>query len=213
MRATAASTAVGTAPPTSTSPAEAVRWVEEYGDLMFRFALARVRQREVAEDLVQEALLAAWQSRDRFEGRSSRKTWLFHILRHKIVDHLRRRSREVEIADDDALAALAENQFAMGANGPTHWGRGVGPRSWGQPAQSLENHEFWVAVHDCSDRLPERVARAFVLRDVDGMDTESICEILDIKPAHLFVLLHRARLALRRCLELNWFRNPKQPSA
>ena len=201
----------------STSPdqsgkIEPARWVEEYGDLLFRFALARVRQREAAEDLVQEALLAAWQSRNRFEGRSAPKTWLLSILKHKIVDYLRKASRMVELAEGDDLARLAEQQFVIGSAGPTHWARGVGPRSWGHPVQSVERAEFWATVHDCGERLPERVGRAFVLRDVDGLETEEICQILNIKQSHLFVLLHRARLALRRCLELNWFRNSKRPS-
>lgn len=191
---------------------EPSRWVDEYGDLLFRFALVRVRRREVAEDLVQEALLAAWQSRHRFEGRSSQKTWLLQILRHKIVDYLRKASRAIEVADGDDLARLAEQQFASGSAGLTHWARNVAPRGWGQPAQSLENEEFWSTVHDCSERLPERAGRAFVLRDVDGLETEEICQLLGIKQSHLFVLLHRARLALRRCLELNWFRNPKRPT-
>lgn len=196
----------------NTQEPDPVQWVSEYGDVLFRFALVRVRRREVAEDLVQEALLAAWQSRDCFQGRSSPKTWLLGILKHKIVDHFRKLSRDIGIADSDELAALAEQQFAAGASGPTHWSRGVGPRNWSQPDQSLENSEFWTAVHDCSERLPGRVGKAFVLRDVDGLESDEICQILDIKQSHLFVLLHRARLALRRCLELNWFRNPKRPT-
>ena len=213
MTATPTAAAPGlSAPEKKAQEPDPAQWVAEYGDVLFRFALARVRRREVAEDLVQEALLAAWRSRDRFQGRSSQKTWLLQILKHKIVDHLRKFSREIGMADSDELAALVDQQFATGASGPTHWSKGVGPRNWSQPDQSLENNEFWITVHNCSERLPERVGRAFVLRDVDGLESDEICQILDIKHSHFFVLLHRARLALRRCLELNWFRNPKPPT-
>ena len=188
--------------------ADPALWVQEYGDVLFRVALGRVRRPEVAEDLVQEAFLAAWQSRQRFAGRSSRKTWLLRILSHKIVDYFRRTNREVQFADADELASFEAKQFEAGESGGTHWDRSVAPRGWRHPAQSLENAEFWAVFHDCTERLPERVGRVFVMREVDGLETGEICQTLNIKQSHLFVMLHRARLALRRCLELNWFRTP-----
>lgn len=182
------------------------RWVESHGDFLFRQALARVRQRETAEDLVQETFLAAWQSRQRFAGRASEKTWLLGILRNKIVDHYRRLGRENDLSDMETLAELEEKQFHSGWLGGAHWDTSVAPRNWSRPEQSLEQSEFWSALHECTRKLPGKIARVFMLRDVEEWASERICHELRIKPSHLFVMLHRARLALRRCLEVSWFK-------
>ena len=182
------------------------QWVHRYGDCLFRHAQARVGQREVAEDLVQDVFVAAWKSRDQFAGRSSEKTWLMRILRNKIVDYYRRRRIEMEIGETDELRDLEEKQFHSGWNG-THWRKGAAPRSWANPRQCLERLEFWNVVEECTSKLPRTTAQVFLLREMDGMASEEICCELNVKPAHFFVLIHRARLALRRCLEVNWFRN------
>jgi len=183
-------------------------WVHQCGDCLFRHARARVGQEEVARDLVQDVFVAAWKSRDQFAGRSSEKNWLMRILRNKIVDYYRQRRVEPEIAETDELRDLEAEQFHSGWNG-THWHKGAAPKSWAHPRQSLERLEFWKVVYECASKLPRTTAQAFLLRETDGMASEEICRELKIKPSHFFVLVHRARLALRRCLELNWFRNER----
>jgi len=183
-------------------------WVERYGDCLFRHACARVSQPEVAEDLVQEALIAAWKSRAEFGGRASEKTWLMRILRNKIADYYRKQRLKLEATDLDALQELEEQQFENGWSG-THWQKGTAPRTWANPRQSLERAEFWKVVYECTSKLPGKVAQVFLLREVDDLASDEICRELNIKPSHLFVLTHRARLALRRCLELRWFRNER----
>ena len=187
---------------------DAEAWVERYGDLLFRQALFRVGRREVAEDLVQEVFLAAWKSRDQYAGRASEKTWLMQILRHKVADYYRRQTPE-ERGEFGDLEQFERSQFQEGGWQGAHWAAGATPKPWMLPWQRLERAEFWQAVSDCTGRLPPKVARIFLLRDVDELETDEICSALGIKTAHLFVLLHRARLAMRRCLELNWFRRRK----
>jgi len=190
---------------------EAEAWVDRYGDFLFRQAFARVGRREVAEDLVQEVFLAAWKAREQYAGRASEKTWLMEILRHKIADYYRRRAPEVELGGGADLEEFERSQFEDGGWKGAHWGTGTAPRAWMLPWQNLERSEFWQAVGHCTEHMPPKVAQVFVLRDVDELETEEICSQLGIKTAHLFVLLHRARLAMRRCLELNWFRR-RQPN-
>ena len=181
-------------------------WVAGHGDYLFRHALARTGSQDVAEDLVQETFLAAWKSAPRFAGRASERTWLSSILRNKIADFYRRQRPEISLGDVEALAQVEEQQFTKDSLYDGHWGSGAAPIEWKDASRSAEQAEFWETLHQCTHKLPEKTARVFLLRELDGCDSEEICRELNLKPAHLFVLLHRARLALRRCLELHWFR-------
>jgi len=192
------------APVRTLSPDE---WVHQHGDYLFRQALIRTDRPELAEDLVQETFLAAWKSAPRFAGRASERTWLLSILRHKIADHYRRHERDFETIDTEELARLEEQQFRQGGLGGGSWQSPVAPRKWTGIEPSLEQAEFWKVLHECTQKLPASTARVFLLREVDEWSTDAICRELQIKPQNLFVMLHRARLALRRCLELNWFRD------
>jgi RNA polymerase sigma-70 factor (ECF subfamily) len=179
------------------------RWVDEHGDALYRFALTHVRDAAVAQDLVQEAFLAALRARAGFAGRSSERTWLIGILKHKIADHLRQLSRE--------RRALEESQTDAGASPfdkRGHWRiqEGLGPRDWGRDAgKALEASEFWRTLERCLNDLSTRVAEAFILRELDALSTDEICKVLNVTATNLWVMLHRARTQLRRCLELNWF--------
>lgn len=181
-------------------------WVARHGDCLFRHALARVSRQETAQDLVQETFLAAWQSAHRFAGRASERSWLLGILRNKIADHYRARRTEIAYEDADEMAGLEEQQFSRARQGTRPWNPGNYPADWGDARASLEQAEFWETLHECVHKLPEKTARVFFLRELDGCECDAICRELDIKSSHLFVLLHRARLALRRCLELRWFK-------
>jgi RNA polymerase sigma-70 factor (ECF subfamily) len=174
-------------------PAE---WVDRYGDLLYSYALLRVRRPEVAADLVQETFVEAWKARDSFAGRSAVGTWLVGILKHKVLDHLRREARRTGVP----LDTLDEQFFTRRGfwkAGPGHWP--------GDPAAALERAEFWEVFRACLAGLPETLADAFVLREIDGLDGDEICKILDITPTNLWARLHRARLHLRACLERRWF--------
>jgi RNA polymerase sigma-70 factor, ECF subfamily len=185
------------------------RWVEEYGDLLFGFAMVRVRDRGVAQELVQDTFLAALQASQSFAGRSNEKAWLFGILRHKMVDHFRRKSREIEVADLEPGNPEEEGFFHTSGPGKDGWIRQVAPQSWDAPDESLVSKEFQAAFSGCISQLPERTAQVFLLREVDGVSSEEICKDLSVSANNLWVMLHRARIALRRCLEVHWFGHAK----
>lgn len=172
-------------------------WLDRYGDVLYRHALLRVRRHELAEDLVQETLLAALEARKRFSGDSSEQTWLISILRRKVVDHFRRASR----------SRPAELDTASGPEFFTPRGRWKGNlRAWpGDPRQVLEREEFWQVLELCLSRLPSAVAGAFVLKELEGLARTEVCDELQITPSNLSVRLHRARLLLQQCLDRNWF--------
>jgi RNA polymerase sigma-70 factor (TIGR02943 family) len=185
----------------ATDPA---RWVDEHGDYLFRFALSRLRRREAAEDLVQETFLAALRARERFAGASSERTWLVGILKRKIVDHLRRTGREQPAGDLAAVDRWADGLFDERG----HWRKK--PGKWpADPSAALEKTEFWSIFSRCLGKLPERLANAFVLREVEELDSHEVCKVLGVSANNLWVMLHRARLGLWRCLEINWFGTKK----
>lgn len=180
------------------------RWVDEHGDYLFHYALSRLRDPGRAEDFVQEALLAALRSADRYQGRSCERTWLTGILKNKLLDHFRKAGRETNFTDLEFYAEEEEKTFENQAF-PDHWNNASAPSEWEDAGGALDREEFWRVFQKCSSKLPERVARVFLLREVDDMPSDEICATLNISPNNLWVMLHRARLALRRCLEMNWF--------
>ncbi len=179
---------------------EAINWVDEHGDYLFRFALSRLRKHEVAEDLVQETFLAALRARDRFAGASSERTWLVGILKRKIVDHLRHKGHELPVSDLTALDQRVEALFDERGN----WRKK--PGKWpSDPSAALEREEFWAVFTACLRKLPERLASVFTLRELEALDSRQVCKVLSITANNLWVMLHRARLGLWLCLEVNWF--------
>jgi len=182
-------------------------WVEKYWDVLFGFAASRVSDQGIAKDLVQETFLAALNGRDAFAGRSSERAWLFGILRNKLVDYYRLQSREVSL--DHGEASLPEEQGAFCASGlgKDGWVARLAPRAWETPDKSLSDKEFHAVLRTCMSRLPERIAQVFKLREIDELSTEEICNDLGVLPNNLCVMLHRARMGLRRCLEVHWFEN------
>jgi len=187
------------------------RWVGEHGDELYRYALSRVTQPETAKDLVQETFLAAWRSSEQFAGKSSERTWLFRIMRNKIADHYRKKRPEFAVDNLNELAELEQKQFQQTGMHRGAWAAAVSPRKWEDATQSMQTAEFWKIVHQCADKLPSKVATVFTMREIDGQSSDEICAALEINRSHLGVLMHRARLAMRRCLELNWFRPPTHP--
>ena len=183
-------------------------WVDRYGDYLYRFALARIKDPSLAEDLVQETLLAALQGRKGFQRRSALQTWLTAILKHKIIDHLRKKKRIQTIEDIDAVGETVDGFYEKkGA-----WR--IRPGNWDiNPAKVLEQRQFMDVLYRCLSELPERLAKAFVLREMEGLSTEELCKSMQITATNSWVMLYRARSYLRRCLEINWFEIPVSESA
>jgi RNA polymerase sigma-70 factor (TIGR02943 family) len=181
------------------------RWPEEHGDALFSFVMARVRSHSVAQDVVQETFLAALKARGSFAGRSSERAWLFGILRNKLADYYRLQSRETPWADPEFSGAVDEGLFHGSGPGKDGWISKLAPKRWAAPDESLVGKEFEGVFNQCLSGLPERVAHVFLLREVDETPSDIICKELGISSTNLWVMLHRARMALRRCLEAHWF--------
>ncbi|HQS56938.1 MAG TPA: sigma-70 family RNA polymerase sigma factor [Gallionellaceae bacterium] len=178
-------------------------WVSQHGDYLFRFAMVRLRDEHLAEDAVQETLLAALQGQKNFSGDSSERTWLVGILKHKIVDLIRKKVREPTLVNVDEAMEFGEDEVTDALFDNTgHW---VTPcQDWGSPDKVLEQKRFWKILSECLKRLPPQLAMLYSLREISGMDTEEICKDLNISPTNSWVMLHRARLGLKQCFEVHW---------
>jgi RNA polymerase sigma-70 factor (ECF subfamily) len=170
--------------------------VEGERPYLLRYARLQLRDRHAAEDAVQETLLAALAGEAGFAGRSNLRTWLTGILKHKIIDALRRLARETPLAED-------ESDFDAAFDERGHWREP--PSGWEDPDRLLEQKEFLAALERCLAGLPQKSARAFMMREHLGFETDDICKELGITPTHCWVLLYRARMALRECLQESWF--------
>ena len=187
--------------PSPADPADFRTQVESLRPYLLRYAALQLRDAAAAEDAVQEALLAALAGEASFAGRSNLRTWLTGILKHKIVDAIRRQAREQPAAQSDAQSEAAEFDALFDHRG--HWEEA--PDAWEQPEAALGQKQFLAALEACLRALPERTARVFMMREHLGLETPEICKELEITATHCWVMLHRARMALRLCLEKNWF--------
>ena len=169
---------------------------------LLKFARLQLRDEAWAEDVVSETLLAALARPQAFAARSQLRTWLVGILKHKIVDVLRSRAREVTLdsgTDDESADPL--EHMAFKASG--HFAER--PADWGNPEQDLGSRQFMTILEACTEKLPAVQGRLFLMREWLELSSEEICKELGLTPTNLYVQLHRARLRLRECLELNWF--------
>ena len=177
------------------------RWLERHGRYLFRFALATLRDERLAEDAVQDCLLAALKAQEGYTGSASERTWLTGILKHKVIDIIRRQSREQPSEDIEVEAELARDiDDAFDDTG--HWSYTLA--DWGDPVRAFESKRFWEVLEYCLKHMPARLARLFMLREVNGMETENLCKELSITPTNLWTMLYRSRMSLKRCLEKRW---------
>lgn len=174
-------------------------WVEEYADYLFNFAVTRVSDAEIAKDLVQETFFAGLKSADNYKGEAAERTWLVAILKRKVIDHYRKinsKKGKAEVrmnyssqsdSEGDWLEEQVADPFSTTSN------------------NFLENEELGEAIQNCISKLPKKQSQVFVMKTIQGIDTEDICNELDINPSNLWVMIHRARTALMGCLNKNWF--------
>jgi RNA polymerase sigma-70 factor (ECF subfamily) len=176
-------------------------WVEEHADYLFQFAFVRLRNRAAAEDAVQETFLAGIKAWDRYDGKTPVRYWLRGILRHKVVDYIRKASREIAVDDTEGkeiLESFKYKAFGIATQHPPDWKF--------DPGHAYQQTEFWEVFYQCMSKLKDKTGLAFTLRELEGHSTEDICKELDLKPNNLWVVLHRARTQLKSCLEENWIR-------
>mgnify|MGYP001405737074 CR=1 FL=1 len=174
-------------------------WLNEYGDELVRFATFRVKNQEIAEDLVQDTFLSAFKSYDSYKGEASVKTWLFAILKNKIFDYYKKDLKKSEITDciDDKDPSF--NSFGIWKVYVPNWAK--------SPNEQLENKELIEVFNNCKDKLKKDQAKVFTMKYLDGIDSEEICKVLDITKSNYWIILHRTRMQLRKCIEDNWFKN------
>jgi len=173
---------------------------------MLKFAQLQLRNKETAEDLVQESIEAALKRSSTFAGRSTLKTWVFAILRNRIIDHVRQAGRIVpasSLLEDDENWLERQDALFSERGG---WRESARPHAWPAPEESMQSQQFWRVFEVCLDRLPPNTGRVFMMREFLGFDTEEICAQLSITSTNLHVILHRARLKLRACMEAGWGR-------
>jgi len=191
----------------STTPVTDPRFaeIESHRPYLVRYALSQLRDGQLAEEAVQEALLAALESISSFGGKSSLRTWLTSILRFKVIDLQRRAGAERQLFDAAQVDAVADDEAWLDDlfDETGHWR--IPPQAWSDPEACLEQRRFWEVFERCLDRLPGAAGRIFFKREILGEETDAICKDERITASNCWVILHRARLGLRACLEKNWF--------
>lgn len=174
------------------------RWIDKYSDYLFNYTIVRVNDREVTHDIISETFLAALKSRKNFKGESTERTWLISILKRKIIDYYRR---------INSAKGQAEIKFTpRGEVDEGDWLEERIPDVSGSTAEDIiENRELGLAILSCLEQLNERQATIFKMKTIEGIETEEICNEFNISPSNLWVIIHRARTTLAKCLEENWF--------
>ncbi|WP_186402444.1 sigma-70 family RNA polymerase sigma factor [Sphingopyxis sp. P1IMeth2] len=173
------------------------------GDLL-RFARLQLGGDDEAEDAVQEALAAALRNGDQFRGEAALKTWVIAILKNKIADLLRQRRRRPlgasEMASEEEGGTLPALFDERGM-----WREAARPAAWEDPEAGLHSDQFLAIFDACLNRLPAQQGQVFLMREVVELATDEICDELGLTSGNIHVILHRARLALRACLQHHWF--------
>lgn len=177
------------------------QWVEQYADSLFRFAVSRISDSETAKDLVQDTFLSALKNADNFRGEISEKNWLFTILKNKIIDYYRSKAKQSFTELKEHLEE-AENYFDG-----NDWNESAKPKEWGiDYSLPIETKEFYEVMEKCKQKLAELQNAVFTLKYMEDKNSDDICKELEISSSNYWVLLHRAKLQIRKCLEKNWFK-------
>jgi RNA polymerase sigma-70 factor (TIGR02943 family) len=187
---------------TTYSKPEPTQWVQRYANELYRYALTRVYDQATAEDLVSDTFLAAYRALKSFEQKSSEKTWLYAILKNKIIDFQRKRIKHLEHLQPILQKQNRHDFFEKDG----HWKTEALPNTWQTSnGEELEKKEFYQTLHSCLSKLPEQQRIVFTLKLMEDKDAEEICEELNISSSNFWVIMHRVKLVLRGCLEKNWF--------
>lgn len=187
---------------------DAATWVDRFGNELFRYAVQRLRNEGDAEDVVQETFLTAWRTRESFRGDVSERNWLYTILKSRIIDSVRRRATRQSFFVEEA----ADSELSFREDG--HWVHEPAATAWlersPQAMDDAERAEFYQIFDRCLQQLPEQQRLVFVAREIDGLETDEICQLLNVTASNLWVILHRARLRLQHCLTTHWFEQSRE---
>lgn len=178
-------------------------FLQDLRQQMIKFAFLQLSSLPQAEDVVQEALTSAFQNLDSFKGRAAFKTWVFAILKNKIIDVIRQKSRLVAMSE---LFKDEESELSIDAlfDASGHWHKYEAPQAWQSPEEMMEQADFWIIFEACLDHLPAKYAQVFMMREVIELSSNEICSKLELSISNFNVLMYRSRTRLRECLENKW---------
>lgn len=185
------------------------KWVDNYSDYLFTYAYSRVSDEEIARDLVQDTFLSALKAKNTFKGEASEKTWLVSILKRKVIDHYRKNAtrKEESFEESDSFKVAYEHYFRSDdGSRPGHWAGPNNPQPWNEQKTGIEQNEFRKILSACLGKLPKAWSAVFSMKHIDEESSENICKELSISTSNYWVIIHRAKLQMRECLEKNWFR-------
>lgn len=175
-------------------------WIKNYSDTFFDYISKRIKDKTAAKDILQETFIAAWKNSAGFKNESSEKTWLFSILKNKLIDYYRAQGRlKTDLRDDNYYFDDAD-----------HWTESASPKNWEDAAASLNKKEFYLILDHCKTKLTPVQLSAFIMKYFDEYEPQYICKVLGITTSNYWVIIHRCKLQLRHCLEKNWFLNDKK---
>lgn len=183
-------------------------WIDKYADDLYGYAITKCSSSELAEDFVQETFLSALNAMQLFKGNSSERTWLFSILKNKIADHYRKASTRYEVSDNNLSSGDESRSFLdlfFDADG--EWSKKAKPKQWStDEGNLLDDKEFQKTMEGCVGKLPGNWHTAITLKFLEEKESDDICKELSISPSNYWVIMHRAKLMLRACIEKNWFK-------
>lgn len=173
------------------------KWVDNYADALYAYTITRIGDVQAAEDIVQNTFLSAWNARDSYRGQASEKNWLYAICKNKIIDYFRKKASSAHL--------VPAGEEALYFDDKDHWKKETAPKDWGMSAtEPVESKEFYSVLDKCKQKLKEIQRSVFVMKYMEDIDSDEICRLLGITAANYWVLIHRAKLHLRKCLEKNW---------
>lgn len=176
------------------------KWILLYADYLFNYTIRRIDDEELAKDIVQETFFSALNAMKNYRSEASERTWLVSILKRKIIDQYRKMNSK------KGKAEIRVNFYEEGGK-KGKWLEECVPQSWGNEAEiEFETQELGVALNKCLEALPDKYKAVFKMKTIDNIETEEICNELNITPSNLWVIIHRARLQLRKCMEESWFK-------
>lgn len=183
-------------------------WIDKYADYLYTYAYNRVNDEDTAQDLVQDTFLSGLKGAEGFKGEASEKTWLVSILKRKIIDHYRKNAvrKEQSFEESEQYKVAYGHYFTEEGFIPGDWHKGSAPKEWNISADksSLERNEFQKILKACMDKLPANWRSAFSLKYLEEEESEEICKQMEITSSNYWVIIHRAKLQMRECLEKNW---------
>ncbi|MCE3228065.1 MAG: polymerase subunit sigma-24 [Bacteroidetes bacterium] len=190
--------------PENTNKLEPQYWVERYSDYLYSFAYYRVNNQELAEDLVQDAFLSALNARDTYKGQASEKTWLVSILKNKIIDHYKKASTRNESPLQLSSVEAPSYDYYFNKQKKGHWQPDSKPKDWDEAQHQPETKEFFNILEKCLDSLPAKWRGVFTMSLLDDNDSPVVCKEFNLTSSNFWVIMHRAKLQIRECLEKNW---------